>query len=424
MIQEVLFMNIFDLKVESIFKCGDGQNFNHIFEGDNYNSLTMLRYTHKEKINLIYIDPPYNTCKTNFSYRDNFTGNDWQKFIHSRLLLSYDLLSDDGIIFVSIDDNEVFSMGLMLDNLFGKKNRVGIFIKKINGGKNDSAFIKRSHEYLLVYIKTIKALKHLQKSKRKSSLTDQQLNKWGDNDRRSDRPNLFYPIYVSNDLNKISTKEFSGSKKIYPIRSDGSDGCWRWCQEKVEAEKNKLIIKKRSNGQLGVYVKSIAGITDAPWSSLIDCYSDGGGEDIKKYFGDSKVFSYAKNLEYIKWIISLYQKKNMIVLDFFAGSGTTGDAVLRLNANDDINRSFILCSNREDSDSDKGKNICLNICAKRIEMVQKELGNCGFNYYSISLNPNKNEIIRNTSICEIYKIKHLLFSNKKQNSSMPAEFPH
>lgn len=382
------------MKIHKKFTYKSANSGNFIFEGNNFDSMRLLLCTHYGSVDCIYIDPPYNTGSRHFVYKDSFggsegLGSEWANFMRPRLEMAKSLLKDSGSIFISIDNNEIGALLILCDSIFGKSNRIGIFCKTIQGGKNDSKFVKTSHEYLIVYGKTKRAIEQLRRRETNSAVkTDQQLNKWGDNDRRSDRPNLYYPIFVSPDLSRISTSKFPGAQAILPIKSNGEDGCWRWGREKVEREKDRLIVKPRGSGKLGIYVRG-GHSTDSttPWSSVIDQFPSGGGTLIKEMFGDAKVFNYAKNLEYIKWIVSLLRNKNAVVLDFFAGSGTTAHAVLDLNRTDGGDRKFILCGNREATKEHPKKNICLDVCAERIKkVIGREpplLGSAGFDYFVV-----------------------------------------
>lgn len=397
---------------------------NYIFEGDNKDGLEVLKCTHRSAVDCIYIDPPYNTGSRHFVYKDSFSDansgyeSEWATFMRPRLISSRELLNENGVIFISIDDNEIGNLLVLMDAIYGRSSRIGIFCKTIQGGKNDSKFVKSSHEYLVVYGKSKSSVNRLKrKSVQSTSVQDQQLNKWGDNDRRTDRPNLYYPIYVSEDGATISTQKFPNSKPIFPIKSNGEDGCWRWGKEKVEREKNRLVVKARSNGKLGVYVKAGANENATqPWSSIIDNFPSGGGALIKELFGDAKIFNYAKNLDYIKWILSLIEKKDATYLDFFAGSGTTAHAVLELNKQDGGNRKFILCGNTEATKENPSKNICKDVCAERIKKVvtkNKSLfsSEVGFDYYVVSNKIPKSTSKFEKSIASIAQIKFDLYGD-------------
>lgn len=373
---------------------------NFILEGDNLDSLAVLTKTHRGLIDCIYIDPPYNTGNRHFVYKDSFGSassaqSDWVRFMRPRLEVSKSILSDEGVIFVSIDDNEIGHLLVLMDQIFGRQNKIGTFIKTLQGGKNDSKFLKTSHEYLVVYGKSKGSVNSLNRNKVPSqNCSDQQLNKWGDNDRRTDRPNLYYPIYVSSDGKKISVEKFAGAIPIFPKKSNGEEGCWRWGKEKVTKENKRLTVKTRSDGRLGLYVMAdTGGSGSAPWTSVITDFPTGGGAQIRDMFGDAKVFSYAKNLDYMKWILSLLKNQNATILDFFAGSGTTAHAVIELNKRDGGARKFILCGNSERTKENPSKNICRNICAERIKkaLTKDNTGmlDAGFDYYLVEGRKNQ-----------------------------------
>lgn len=408
------------MKITRKFSHASQSSGNLIFEGDNLHSLQTLIHTHSQKVDCIYIDPPYNTGNNHFVYKDNFKNNDknplvseWFNFMKPRLEIGHKLLKEDGIFFMSIDDSELASALMLLDFVFSKNNRLAVFCKKLNGGKNDSKFIRKNHEYLLVYGKSKNSVKRLKgKEKETINQTDQQLNKWGDNDRRADRPNLYYPIYVNEKTGSISIEKFPGSVAVYPIKSNKEEGCWRWSKNKVDEEKKRLLIKRRSNGELGIYVKADAmASSEGAWDSVIENFSTGGGEQIKELFGDSKVFTYAKNLDYIKWILSLVNGNDLLFLDFFAGSGTTAHAIIELNATDDKKRKYILCSNTEATATQPNKNICRQICAERVKKAysltesKPRAQDNGFDYFEVaatSKNTRKQQI---DSVLAFFQIK-------------------
>ena len=383
-----------NIKISKKYTYGATGTGNLILEGDNLHSLSILAQTHSQSVDCIYIDPPYNTGNQHFVYKDRFKQNplnqfqsEWLQFMEPRLRLCHKTLKEDGVIFLSIDDREIGAATVLLDSIFSRRNKIGVFCKRIKGGKNDSKFMRKGHEYLLVYGKSKKSISRLKgKSATSNVTTDQQLNKWGDNDRREDRPNLFYPIFVNETSGKLSTNKFPGSMAVLPIKSNGTDGCWRWSKKKVEAEKDRLLIKTRTNGKLGIYVKGgPSSNKEIPWDSIIDDFGTGGGEDIKAIFGDAKAFTYAKNIDYIKWIISHVKGSNLTILDFFAGSGTTAHAALELNKEDGRSRKFILCGNSEAADGESTKNICRDICAQRVKYAIKstQLTGNGFDYFVV-----------------------------------------
>ena len=348
-----------------------------LIEGENLEVLRVLQKSYYGKVKMIYIDPPYNTGNDSFVYPDDYsetldeyqrrTGekNDagflnkqslwkknskesgqyhsaWLSMMYPRLYLARNLLRDDGVIFISIDDNEAANLKLLCDEVFGADSFVAQFIKPLSGGKSPH-FVKNSHEYLFCYMKNGANLLSL-KNRIEVTTTDssRSLRKDGDSDRREDRPDMFYPIFGDITTGKISLIHFESSIEITPKRPDGSDGRWRWGQSKFHTDQNRLILKEKKNGSLDVEVKTDAGTTkEYPWDSIIQENTGSGGSYITNLFQSNLIFSYPKNPNFIKWICGLHQDPNAIILDFFAGSGTTAHAVMELNLEDGGNRQSI-----------------------------------------------------------------------------------
>ena len=258
-IDEILEQNTPVLTEEKDLFIDNGGQMNFLIEGDNLAALQLLEKTHKGKIDLIYIDPPYNTGNKDFIYDDNFVdANDtfrhskWLSFMQKRLEIAKRLLSENGVIFISIDDNEQSTLKMICDDIFGESNFIAQFTRKGSGGRQDSKYFAIVHEYLLCYAKNgdnfvsgkisvenedypffdeEKGLKYKL----------QLLRKWGENSKRENRPNLFYPI-TDPDGNEH-----------YPMISDTEDGCWRWGKEKMQEEiKNGRVEFKKGiiNGLL------------------------------------------------------------------------------------------------------------------------------------------------------------------------------
>jgi adenine-specific DNA-methyltransferase len=347
-----------------------------LIEGENLEVLRVLQKSYYGKVKMIYIDPPYNTGNDSFVYPDDYsetledyqrrTGEKneagylnkqslwkknskesgqyhsaWLSMMYPRLYLARNLLREDGVIFISIDDNEVQNLKLLCDEIFGSENFVGIFIKPLTGGKAPQ-FIKVSHEYLLCYVKKNENISLLSgRIEALSSDSSRSLRKDGDADRRSDRPDMYYCIYASPVTGHLSLDKFDGSVEIYPRRPDGSDGRWRWGKEKFKLEKNRLKLKEKK-GVWDIEVITVAGtIREHPWESIIQDNLGSGGAFLTEIFSNNLIFSYPKNPNYIKWICSTHKDKDGIYLDFFAGSGTTAQAVIELNQSDGGNRKCI-----------------------------------------------------------------------------------
>lgn len=354
-----------------------------LIEGDNYHALKVLAYTHERSVDVIYIDPPYNTGKGDFVYNDRIVDREdgyrhskWLSFLGKRLRLAKQLLRPDGVIFISIDDNEQAPLTLLCDEVFGEENRVGPFIKKIAGGKNDSKFIKVAHEYLLCYSAVPGAAdRMLGRAWTTDKQSSRSLRKDGDNDRRQDRPNLFFPVYVDEVSGRIEVSSFSGATEVLPKRPDGSDGCWRWSQKKIFDEGDRLILKRKKSGAIDIHVVEAEGADKvSPWDSVIDENTGPGGAALRDILGDAAAFTYPKNPDFLKWVVARHPNRDAVVLDFFAGSGTTGHAVMQLNAEDGGNRQCILVTNDEGEFKDDAGNlllggICTHVTYPRLKKV-------------------------------------------------------
>ena len=230
---------------------------NHILiEGDNLEALTALSYTHEGKIDVIYIDPPYNTGNKDFVYNDSFVDTEdsyrhskWLSFMNKRLKIAKKLLSEKGVIFISIDDNEQANLRLLCDGIFGAANFIANIIwEKADSPRMDAKIISSRHDFIVTYAKDIATLP-LNKLKVADvpghyNKTDEKGRKYylkplrymGNADRREDRPNMYFPIIAPDGTS------------VLPIRADGSDGRWRWSREKVEEEKNRLEFVKTKKG--------------------------------------------------------------------------------------------------------------------------------------------------------------------------------
>jgi len=277
------------------------------------------------------------------------------------------------VIFISIDDNEQANLKLLCDDVFGEENFVACLPTIMNlKGNNDQYGFSGTHEYNLVYAKNLSIKNCLYEF----SLEDEELEEYnmedeigmykkgaifkrtGANAYKEDRPNLFYPIWINPEDNRISLKEENGWIKIEPKVEDGRDGTWRWSKEKLASNLSEIIVIK-NNGEYTLYKKQRLELsngirTKKPKSIFYRPeYSSGNGtKQIKELFS-KKVFDNPKPVDLIKDFLEIGTKQSDIILDFFAGSGTTGHAVMQLNAEDGGNRKFILCQIDEPIKEDK-----------------------------------------------------------------------
>lgn len=363
---------------------------NLMIEGDNLEVLKLLQKSYAGKVKLIYIDPPYNTGN-DFVYPDNFrngianylelTGQadggvkmatntetsgrfhtDWLNMMYPRLRLSRSLLSPDGVIFVSCDDNEVQRLRDLLDEIFGEDNFFSQIIVQSNKRGQTYKDIAKTHEYLLVYGRSEETTL-FELAKEGGSLPyEDKLGKfdlWELRNRnpkfgRHNRANLYFPIYVSptdkdsNGYSKISLEKSERfNVEVTPKNSEGKDGCWRWSKQKILAEDCTsecavVVGRQKRDGEWNIYEKSRKSTTKA--KSLWDetgVISEQGTIELGN-LGLKGAFDHPKPLALMEKIVSIGMGENDLALDFFAGSGTTAHAIMAKNANDHGTRRFIM----------------------------------------------------------------------------------
>jgi len=379
----------------------DKEKPNHILiEGDNYHALSVLNYTHKGKIDVIYIDPPYNTGNEGFVYNDNIVDREdpyrhskWLSFLEKRLKLAHNLLKNSGVIFISIDDNELFQLKLLCDSIFGEENFVANLIVQLNPrGRTLDKYFAKTHEYILVYAKKFgsagihevtkseEMILEYDKQDAKGKYRELELRNRNPVFNRKNRPNLFYPLYMNVKTSKVSLTQGNDFVAVYPRNSKSEDGCWTWGKEKVEQNINELIGKKVSTGAYRVYrkdrlIKNGELATTKEKALWLDknINNENGKEILNKLFG-RPLFDFPKSPDLIKKCINLSttKKGGSVILDFFAGSGTTGHAVLEINNEDSGNRKFILCTDNQDNNG-SGLKIAIDICYPRVKKVIQNL---------------------------------------------------
>lgn len=361
-----------ELKDKAIIS-DDAEAPNHILiEGDNLHALTALTYTHKGKVDVIYIDPPYNTGNNDFIYNDSyvdiedtFRHSKWLSFIEKRIKLAFVLLEDSGTLFISIDDNEVAQLKLLCNEIFSEKNFVACLPTIMNlKGNNDQLGFAGTHEYTLVYAKNIQNVNF-----NELSIDDEELEKWskdeygfykeganlkatGVNAPRHKRPNLYFPLFISEDLNCLTYRSSEQDTEILPITKN-EEMSWRWQKKKFQNESYNLIVKK-NNESYSIYKKQRPTIGDLPSKKPKSVfykpeYSSGNGTLVLRDILGSKLFNNPKPLNLIKDILQIGASKNSIILDFFAGSGTTLHAAMELNEEDEGIRQCILVTNNENN---------------------------------------------------------------------------
>lgn len=401
---------------------------NIYIEGDNLDALKLLQETYLGKVKMIYIDPPYNTGN-DFIYEDDFSqdaddylgnsgqfdeeGNrlvqntesngrfhtDWLNMLYPRLRLAKDLLTDDGVIFISIDDNEVSNLKKICDEIFGAGNFVAQLAVQLNPrGRNLDRYVAKTHESVLIFVKNYLNTACILGVEKEGKMVDE----YNKEDERGKyrliglrnrnqafnpitRPNLYYPLYVNPSNKKVSTKADSEfTDEVWPDTPDGIKTCWTWMSKKVD-EENNLITAELSGEKWRIFRKDYLISEDGKaattliksiWTENI-INNDYGKKSIKELFG-SNVMSFPKPPELIKRMIAIGSRKDSIVMDFFSGSATTAQAVMQINSETNENRHFIMvqlpeiCAEKTEAFKAGYKTIC-DIGEERIRRAGKKI---------------------------------------------------
>lgn len=332
-------------------------------------------------------------------YKENSASNprfhsDWCSMMYSRLLLARNLLSEEGVIFVSIDDHEDFNLKKICDEVFGIDNFVAQLAVQLNPrGRNLDQFIAKTHESVFVYVKNYSNTKSINGVEKDGKMLDE-YNKQDEHGKYREiglrnrnqsfnpttRPNLYFPLYVNPDTKKVSTKRDANYRdEVWPDAPDGTKTCWTWMREKVTKD-NNLIIAERSGNEWRIFRKdyliddngSIATtLVKSLWIDK-DINNDYGKKYIKELFG-SNITTFPKSVDLIHRLIKIGCNKTDIIMDFFSGSATTAHAVIKLNAEDGGNRRFIMVQLPEPcaADTEAAKAGYVNICEIGKERIRR-----------------------------------------------------
>lgn len=406
----------------------DWDNTQNLYiEGDNLEVLKLLQKSYLGKVKMIYIDPPYNTGN-DFVYHDDFAmsadeyaeasgsvdelGNkyiknmdsngrfhsDWCSMMYSRLMVARTLLTEDGVIFISIDDNEVENLRKICDEVFGESNKIAQLVIENNPrGRQSDAFFATSHEYLLCYAgnidsATINGMSLSEKQKAEYKYEDEigryrllGLRQRGVASLREDRPEMFFPIWVNPEDSSISLTYVEDWEEVIPKKSDGREGRWMWGKQKCINESNRLVAKLVSTRrEFDIFVKDYLNKDGEQrtrkyktiWSDKI-LNNQIGTQEVKAILGGDYM-SFPKSTEYIKTIIQTGTSSSSLILDFFSGSATTAHAVMQLNAEDGGNRQYIMVQLPEETPEDRearkaGYNTIPDIAKERIRRAGKKI---------------------------------------------------
>lgn len=403
-IDEVLENNLPVLTEDADLFINNGGQMNFLIEGDNLASLKLLEKTHKCKIDIIYIDPPYNTGAKDWKYNndyvdenDTFRHSKWASMMCARLSIAKNLLTDNGILVCAIDHNELYQIGMILDSLFGEDNRIGICaVVHKPEGRNQEKFFGTSHEYALYYAKN----KNLAKFN-KVVLDDEMQQTFDKYDEqgaykrknfirmadgkyatREAKPNFWYPIYVSPGLNNFSIVKNDGWFEIFPVIKSGVERTWKT----LPATFMKLVSENSIeadlvDGRVEIYEKLRENqVIKTHWIKKEYHAYHFGSKILNEILGTKK-FDFPKSLFLMRDIFKLISPRKATILDFFAGSGTTGHAVMKLNAEDGGSRKFILCTNNEN-------NICRDVTYERIKrVIAKDDYKASLKYFKVDYLP-------------------------------------
>ena len=328
-----------------------------LIEGDNLHALTCLTYTHSNKVDVIYIDPPYNTGNKDFVYNDRFVDKEdafrhskWLSFMEKRLRIAKGLLSDKGVIFISIDDNEQAQLKLLCDEIFGEENFiVNMIWKSKSGGGSDVSQIATDHEYILAYAKQFSSAQignDIEASVTTVYNHEDEIGRYSldrlDKQSLGYQPSLDFPIKGPDGKTYVVHHKDPRVKKAR----------WRWGRDTVAERYDELVFiypyvytknYEKSDGQ-------------KPRSVLFDerfGRTRTGSTDLRKVIGNQSIFTYPKPVALLQYLTQIGSKKTAVILDFFAGSGTTLHAVMKLNAEDGGKRTCILVTNNENGICEK-----------------------------------------------------------------------
>jgi adenine-specific DNA-methyltransferase len=419
---------------------------NLIIHGDNLKALKSLLPTYAGKIKVVCIDPPYNTGEEGWKYNDNVNSPMIQEWLKSnqpvdkedltrhdkwlcmmtpRVKLLKELLAIDGIIAITIDDNEVFHLGCLMDDIFGPDNRLACapWLAEPSGGK-DKTGLRKGHEYVMIYCNGDKS--KVSQEERSTGELDRkdkfgkyrkgrELIKWGEASLRTDREEMWFELTAPD------------GSKVIPIRNDGKEGRWRW------GKKNPKVVALIENPEYahwemrdyddGVEVKgetkrwmAFEKIRDKKksvgWNTWLDSYgfNADGTRTLKEIFGQ-KEFNTPKPFQLFEWLISLHGDDDVIVLDSFAGSGTTAHAVLNLNDDDGGNRRFILIEMEDEVvgiTRERVKGVITGVKNSKDERIKKGVGG-SFSYFELGNEIEMESILRGRNLPFFKEFARYLF---------------
>ena len=352
----------------------DGMTDGLLIHSENWQALNLLLETYSEDVKCIYIDPPYNTDASAIVYKNGYKNSSWLSLMENRLSLSIGILEADGIMCVAIDDVEHASLDKLLKKTFGHESNLGTAVVRSNpAGRSTPTGFSSSHEYAMFFGKTYDA------KVGKLQRTQKQVNRYGKEDElgryeevtfrkhggesayRERRPRLFYPLFVdaannirvpnatwnsSSEEWQIDDAQKKGEMVVWPINSTGEEKRWKWGIATARNKLSELFVKPNKTGEIDIYMKSRMKAGTLPrtwWDDKKYSTAEHGTALLSKLFGNARGFSFPKSAKLIEdCILTSDSDSESCILDYFAGSGTTGHAVINLNREDGGRRKFIL----------------------------------------------------------------------------------
>ena len=345
-----------------------------LVHGENWQVLRLLQYKYKESVKCIYIDPPYNTDASAILYKNGYKDSSWLSLMEDRSRISQNILSDDGILCVAIDDVEYINLQGLLLKTYGSQSRLATVVVRSNpAGRSTPTGFSSSHEYATFFAKRpgakVGRLQRTQKQIERYKYTDEKGKfEWvgfrkhgGLNAYRTARPRLFYPVYVNQNGDirvpdmtwiesarewRVDEEAMENEKVVWPIRDNGEEMTWKWEAKSLEINPTEFLAKTNKSGKTNIYMKSRMKEGTLPttwWDRTVYSASEHGTKILTNLFGDALGFSFPKSIHLTEDCLRASGSSDeSYILDYFAGSGTTGHAVINLNREDGGQRKFIL----------------------------------------------------------------------------------
>lgn len=345
-----------------------------LIHGDNFQALNLLQERYKEQVKAIYIDPPYNTNSSEIAYKNGYRSSSWASLIHNRISMAKDLLRENGVLCATIDDQQQKELAYILDDQFGQENFLGTVAIRINpSGRITLRGFAQCHEYAIFYGNSQQAsisklsrsdsqLERFNQADEKGPFEWRNFRREGSSSERHSRPKRYFPIYVSNSSFRVPHLEWDETNRsyniletpetdeivIYPVDSQGTERVWRWGLVRIASEYSEIVPKINKREALQIYYKYRPNeegvLPQTLWTDKKFSATEYGTAVLKALFSNRNEFSFPKSINAVEDSVRIMigNENKGVVVDFFAGSGTTGNAIINLNREDKGNRNYIL----------------------------------------------------------------------------------